>query len=235
MIDWSVKDLLICNYGRNFPTKNFRLHQKSHPKKYKLNHTWKKSPHPMWLCSQTEAARLFQLVDLRCCDIPAAHLLLETPIQVILPQPASETWVENQKLWIHQVLSEAICVIYRKSEDVNRRHVKSLVSKSQVLQWIITIMNIIPLSKSQNRYDIYICIHRVPKHHQQNSSEKNTSPLFFPLFTKLIDSRCAPWHRESSQAKARSYDPHRGIDWTLSTRFLFRGFLQVQNIRKVWM
>lgn len=194
----------------------------------------------MWLCSQqTEATRLFQLVDLRCCDIPAAHLLLETPIQVILPQPASETWVENQKLWIHQVLSEAICVIYRKSEDVNQRHVKSLVSKSQVLEWIITIMNIIPLSKSQNRYDIYYLYIQSTKKTPPTKLQQftNTSPL---VFSKCLLSwfslplpGCAPWHRESSRAKARSSDPHRCVSIS-KTSEKFGCFFGGNKTHKSW-
>ena len=178
----------------------------------------------MWLCSQqTEATRLFQLVDLRCCDIPAAHLLLETPIQVM--PPTTCFWNMSRKPKTHGI-THGFTKFYRRQlasstddvDDVNQRHVKSLVSKSQVLQWIITIMNIIPLWYILSIYTEY-----------QNTTNKtpaiwNTSPLFFPLFTKLIDSTpagFAPWHRESSRAKARSCDPHRGfIDWWVSVSWV---------------
>lgn len=125
MIGWSVKDLLICNYGMNFPTKKFRLHQKSHSKS--INWTTRgKSRHihvallaTDWGSQALPTCWPALLWYSSSASAPGDTMKFILPQDIQVMPPTTCFWNMNRKpkswyhQWIHQVLSEAIGVIYR--------------------------------------------------------------------------------------------------------------------------
>lgn len=97
--DWLVGQIFIdLQLWNELSNKKNQATSKITSKKYKLNHTWKKSPHPCGSARNrlrqpgssnllTCAAVIFQQ---RICS-------WRHPSKSCLPQPASETWIENPK------------------------------------------------------------------------------------------------------------------------------------------